>query len=37
MSPDLLDLLEQDELDAVDWSPGARVRFVLSEQLEDAA
>lgn len=35
MQPDLLDHLEQDELDVVDWSPGARVRFVLSDHLED--
>lgn len=37
MRPDLLDLLDQDELDAVDWSPGARVRFVPTEELEKAA
>jgi hypothetical protein len=35
MPRDLLSLLEQEELDATDWYPGARVRFVPSEQLQD--
>lgn len=37
MPPDLLDLLDADELDGIDWGSRATVRFVPSDQITDRA